>query len=120
MLPHGLENLYTIDETARKKTFESSQLCGSYNEKGSDDKKSRKWTVGEMDFEALMRMLDNAVRNSFKFEHFLCDAVSEKPIKLTKSELLTAFQIKIEVFWRSLQMNFCRAFAPVTRIKFPW
>lgn len=70
MLPHGLENLYTIDETARRKTFELAQLGGggvdSKSEGGPDgsgDKKKRKWTVGEMDFEALMRMLDNAVRS---------------------------------------------------------
>ncbi len=67
-MPHGLENLYVIDEAARRKTFELAQRGGggvdSKSEGGPDgsgEKKKRKWAIGEMDFEALMRMLDNAV-----------------------------------------------------------
>jgi hypothetical protein len=68
MIPYGLENLHTIDEAARRKSYELAQRGGggvdSKTEGGPDgsgDKKKRKWTVGELDFEALMRMLDNAV-----------------------------------------------------------
>ena len=68
MIPHGLENLHVIEEEARRKTFEIAQRGGggvdSRTEGGPDgsgDKKKRKWTIGELDFEALMRMLDNAV-----------------------------------------------------------
>jgi hypothetical protein len=73
MIPHGLENLHVIDEAARRKSFEISQRGGggvdSKTEGGPDgsgDKKKRKWGVGELDFEALMRMLDNAVSKPLK------------------------------------------------------
>ena len=68
MMPHGLDNLYTIDEATRRKTYELAQRGGggvdSKTEGGPDgsgEKKKRKWGVGDLDFEALMRMLDNAV-----------------------------------------------------------
>jgi hypothetical protein len=68
MLPLGLDNLITIDDATRQKVFEMGQRGGggvnSQTEGGPDgsgDKKKRVWGVGEMDFEALMRMLDNAV-----------------------------------------------------------
>lgn len=68
MIPYGLENLHVIDEAARRKSFEIAQRGGggvdSKTEGGPDgsgDKKKRKWGIGELDFEALVRMLDNAV-----------------------------------------------------------
>ena len=68
MLPLGLDNLITIDDSTRQKVFEMGQRGGggvnSQTEGGPDgsgDKKKRVWGVGEMDFEALMRMLDNGV-----------------------------------------------------------
>ena len=73
MMPHGLDNLYTIDEATRRKTYEIAQKGGggvdSKTEGGPDgsgDKKKRKWGVGDLDFEAVMRMLDNAVSCGFK------------------------------------------------------
>lgn len=72
MMPHGLDNLYTIDEATRRKTYEIAQKGGggvdSKTEGGPDgsgDKKKRKWGVGDLDFEAVMRMLDNAVSCGF-------------------------------------------------------
>ena len=68
MIPHGLDNLITIDDDTRRKVFERAQRgaggVDSSSEGGPDgsgDKKKKKWAVGDMDFEALMRMLDNAV-----------------------------------------------------------
>ncbi len=68
MMPLGLDNLNVIDEDTRRKVYEMGQRGGggvdSKTEGGPDgsgEKKKRRWAVGEMDFEALMRMLDNAV-----------------------------------------------------------
>ena len=70
MVPLGIDNLVIIDEPVRRKVFEHGQRGGggvdSNSEGGPDgsgDKKRRntKWGVGEMEFEALMRMMDNAV-----------------------------------------------------------
>ena len=69
MAPLGLDNLSTIDDDTRRSVFEMGQQGGggvnSQTEGGPDgqgDKKKRVWGVGEMDFEALMRMMDNGVR----------------------------------------------------------
>ena len=57
-----------IDESTRRKVYECGQRGGggvnSKTEGGPDGSgaKQKVWGVGEMDFEALMRMLDNAVR----------------------------------------------------------
>jgi hypothetical protein len=64
MIPSGLANFYTVDDSTRKKTYELGQHGGSIidgRSNGASDDKKRLWTVGEIDFEALMRMLDNAV-----------------------------------------------------------
>merc|ERR1719412_2582358 len=65
MAPLGIDNLITIDEPTRRKVFERSQRGGGgVNSKteggpdGSGTKSQQKvWGVGEIDFEALMRML---------------------------------------------------------------
>ena len=68
MVPLGVDNLVTIDEPTRRKVFEMGQSGGggvdSKQEGGPDGSKAKgnkKWAVGEMEFEAMMRMLDNAV-----------------------------------------------------------
>ena len=68
MVPLGVDNLVTIDEPTRRKVFEMGQSGGggvdSKQEGGPDGSKTKgnkKWAVGEMEFEAMMRMLDNAV-----------------------------------------------------------
>ena len=60
-----------IDEPTRRRVFESAQRGGggvnSKSEGGPDGSgaKQKVWGVGEMEFEALMRMLDNAVRMGY-------------------------------------------------------
>ena len=72
MMPLGVDNLILIDEDARRQAYEVGQgggsnvtLPGTGDKDG--DKKRKPWGVGEMDFEALMRMLDNGVRVSTLF-----------------------------------------------------
>jgi adducin len=75
MMPMGLDNIITIEESTRRKVFEMGQRGGggvdSLTEGGpdgrGDKRKNKKWGVGEMDFEALMRMLDNAVSPKIVF-----------------------------------------------------
>ena len=68
MVPLGIDNLNIIDEPTRRKVFEHGQRGGggvdSKTEGGPDGsatKGKKIWGVGEMEFEAMMRMLDNAV-----------------------------------------------------------
>ena len=65
MVPLGIDNLVMIDEPTRRKVFERGQLGGGGVDSLTQDptKKNKKWGVGEMEFEAMMRMMDNAVRN---------------------------------------------------------
>ncbi len=74
MAPMGLDNLVQIDDDTRRKVWETAQRGGggvnSATEGGPDgtgDKKRRSWGVGEMEFEALMRWLDNAVSQYREF-----------------------------------------------------
>eukprot|EP00096_Caligus_rogercresseyi_P004438 TRINITY_DN186_c0_g1_i5.p1 TRINITY_DN186_c0_g1~~TRINITY_DN186_c0_g1_i5.p1 ORF type:complete len:559 (-),score=122.72 TRINITY_DN186_c0_g1_i5:1804-3480(-) len=87
MIPYGLDNLVLIEDEERRKAFEVSQRCGgggvdSKSEAGDSEKSSdaaRKWGVGEMEFEALMRMLDNAgYRTGYLYRYPL---VKEEPVK---------------------------------------
>merc|ERR1712123_430120 len=55
MMPFGLDNLVLIDDDVRRKTFEIGQRGG-----GGVNTSKREWAVGELEFEALMRELDNA------------------------------------------------------------
>ena len=68
MIPLGVDNLVEIDEDTRRKVYATAQKGGggvdSKSEGGPDgagDKKKKNWGVGELEFEALMRNLDNAV-----------------------------------------------------------
>ena len=61
-VPLGIDNLITIDEPTRRKVFERAQRGGGgVNSKDSAEGSKKAWGVGEMEFEAHMRMLDNAV-----------------------------------------------------------
>merc|ERR1711997_780904 len=82
MAPLGIDNLITIDEPTRRKVFERSQRGGggvnSKSEGGAEGSK-KVWGVGEMEFEALMRMLDNAgYRSGYVFKIPL---VKDEPLK---------------------------------------
>ena len=73
MAPMGLDNLITIEEPTRRKVFEAGQRGGGGVDSSSEGgptgsgAKQKKWGVGEMEFEALMRMMDNAVRFQLYF-----------------------------------------------------
>merc|ERR1719427_319944 len=55
MMPFGLDNLVLIDDEARRKTYEIGQRGG-----GGVNSAKKEWGIGELEFEALMRMLDNS------------------------------------------------------------
>jgi len=67
MMPFGLENLITIDEETRRKTYEIGQRGG-----GGTNTAKKDWGVGELEFEALMRMLDNTgYRTGYTYQQVL-------------------------------------------------
>jgi len=85
MVPLGIDNLVIIDEPTRRRVFESAQRGGggvnSKTEGGPDGSgtKQKVWGVGEIEFEALMRMLDNAgYRTGYIFKTPL---VKDEPLK---------------------------------------
>jgi len=55
MMPLGIDNLVLIDDETRRKTFEIGQRGG-----GGVNTAKKEWAVGELEFEGLMRMLDNS------------------------------------------------------------
>merc|ERR1719483_1167056 len=55
MMPFGLDNLVLIDDEIRRKTYEIGQRGG-----GGVNTSKKEWGIGELEFEALMRMLDNS------------------------------------------------------------
>jgi len=67
MMPYGIDNLVLIDDDVRRKVYEQGQVGGG----GVNVNSAKKdWTVGEMEFEALMRMLDNAgFRTGFAYQN---------------------------------------------------
>lgn len=88
MVPLGIDNLIMIDEPTRRKVYEMGQLGGggvdSLAQDGpageGDKKKNKKWGVGEMEFEAMMRMMDNAgYRSGFVYKQPLVRDEPPKP-----------------------------------------
>merc|ERR1739848_435760 len=88
MVPLGIDNLIMIDEPTRRKVYEMGQLGGggvdSLAQDGpaaeGDKKKNKKWRVGEMEFEAMMRMMDNAgYRSGFVYKQPLVRDEPPKP-----------------------------------------
>jgi len=88
MVPLGIDNLIMIDEPTRRKVYEMGQLGGggvdSLAHDGpageGDKKKNKKWGVGEMEFEAMMRMMDNAgYRSGFVYKQPLVRDEPPKP-----------------------------------------
>lgn len=67
LMPAGVENLVLISDEARRKVHDVARGgAGGVNSKdGEQTSERKKWRVGEMEFEALMRSLDNAVSNFF-------------------------------------------------------
>merc|ERR1712025_608507 len=87
MVPLGIDNLIMIDEPTRRKVYEMGQLGGGGVDSqdqggpaGGDKKKNKKWGVGEMEFEAMMRMMDNAgYRSGYVYKQPLVRDEPPKP-----------------------------------------
>ena len=75
MMPMGLDNLVLIDEETRRKVYEVGQKGG-----GGVNTAKKEWGVGELEFEALMRMLDNS---GYRTGHTYVDPlVRKEPAKM--------------------------------------
>merc|ERR1719315_40347 len=75
MMPFGLDNLVLIDDEVRRKTYEIGQRGG-----GGVNTATKEWGIGELEFEALMRMLDNSgFRTGFTYADPL---VRKEPARL--------------------------------------
>jgi len=70
LMPLGVENLVLVSDETRKQVYEAARRPPDATPKQSQDatdgpatasKKEKQWRVGGVEFEALMRMLDNAV-----------------------------------------------------------
>jgi len=59
-VPLGLDNIVLPSEVTRRKTYEAA----SQTWQASGDSSKHRWRVGELEFEALMRRLENAVSYS--------------------------------------------------------
>lgn len=64
-LPAGLDNIILVDDEVRRKTYAVGSQGG-----GGVDTSGKKWKTGELEFEALMRQLDNAVRNKENLRNY--------------------------------------------------
>jgi adducin len=69
-MPLGVENLVLVPDEMCKKVYEAArrppdaapkQLQDATDGPATTSKKEKQWRVGVVEFEALMRMLDNAV-----------------------------------------------------------
>ncbi|XP_056004243.1 alpha-adducin-like isoform X3 [Ostrea edulis] len=73
-LPAGLDNIILVDDEVRQKTFAVGSQGG-----GGVDTSGRKWKPGELEFEALMRQLDNAgFRTGFVYRQPIIKAESKR------------------------------------------
>ena len=59
-MPVGLDNLVLVSKEIQDKTAKVANQAG-----GGVDTSGKKWKCGELEFEAQMRLLDNAVRISY-------------------------------------------------------
>lgn len=79
LMPAGLDNLNLISEECKKAIFEASrkpptpqQTVPMSETTALAEKLEKRWRIGGTEFEALMRMLDNAVSGQvFSFSSFL-------------------------------------------------
>jgi len=56
-VPLGLDNIALPSDATRRKTYEAA----NQSSQAAGDSARHKWRVGELEFEALMRRLENAV-----------------------------------------------------------
>ena len=59
VMPIGLDNIVQVGEDVQEETFRVGSQGG-----GGVDNTGRKWRCGELEWEAHMRSLDNAVSNA--------------------------------------------------------
>lgn len=62
LMPIGLDNLVLISDEDRKQVYDAAHRAPEVSS-ASGDRKTKQIRVGELEFEALIRMLDNAVSN---------------------------------------------------------
>lgn len=58
-MPIGIENLVLVNDETRKQVYDAAHRNPDTGTSG--DKKPKQFRIGEIEFEALIRMLDNAV-----------------------------------------------------------
>lgn len=66
-MPVGLDNLILVDEETQERTFKVGSQGG-----GGADTSGRKWRCGELEWDALMRTLDNSVSPDLFIGEELC------------------------------------------------
>lgn len=85
LMPVGLDNLVMVSEEARKQIYEAARKAPESLPKADvppalEEKVQRKWRIGGVEFEALMRMLDNAgFRTGYIYRHPLIKGDPPKP-----------------------------------------
>lgn len=57
LMPIGVDNLVLVNDETRKQVYDAAHRAPE----GDGDKKTKHFRIGELEFEALIRMLDNAV-----------------------------------------------------------
>ncbi|XP_030759320.1 protein hu-li tai shao isoform X2 [Sitophilus oryzae] len=85
LLPVGLDNLVLLNDEARKKIYDAAHRAPESTPRPDqpsllEAKVERKWRVGGIEFEALMRMMDNAgFRTGYIYRHPLVKGEPPKP-----------------------------------------
>jgi hypothetical protein len=69
LIPVGMDNLALLGEETRKHLYDAAHGADAKQQDGAT-KKERRMKVGDIEFEALMRMLDNSVSESVYFLSF--------------------------------------------------
>ncbi|XP_053407848.1 gamma-adducin-like isoform X9 [Mercenaria mercenaria] len=64
-IPAGVDNLILVSQEIKQKTFTTANQGG-----GGVDSSGKKWKIGELEFEAQMRLMDNAgYRTGYSYKH---------------------------------------------------
>lgn len=85
LMPVGIDNLVLLSDEARKKIYDAAHKAPDSSPRPDppsvlENKVERKWRVGGVEFEALMRMLDNAgFRTGYIYRHPLVKGDPPKP-----------------------------------------
>lgn len=89
LMPLGVENLVLVSDETRKQVYEAArrppdatpkQLQDTTDGPATSAKKEKQWRVGGVEFEALMRMLDNAgFRTGYIYRHPLVKGEPPRP-----------------------------------------